>query len=69
MGRDRKTTPKQYPNIPPLFGLLVSQKVCSLHELKTIYSFEDAVWMYEAIMIPQYNEWREIEANKKGSRQ
>lgn len=66
MGNDRKTIPKQYPNIPPLFGLLVSQKVCSLNELKTIYSFEDAVWMYEAIMVPAYNDWREIEANKKG---
>lgn len=66
MGNDRKTIPKPYPNIPPLFGLLVSQKVCSLNELKTIYTFEDAVWMYEAIMVPAYNDWREIEANKKG---
>lgn len=65
MGRDRKIVPKPYPNIPPLFGLLVSLGVCSLNELRTIYTFEDAVWMYEAVMVPKYNEWREIEAGSK----
>ena len=61
-----RTTPKEYPNIPPLLGFLVAQKVCSLNELKTVYSFEDAAWMYEAVAVPKYNEWREMEANKKG---
>ena len=61
-----RTTPKEYPNIPPLLGFLVSQGVCSLNELKTVYSFEDAMWMYEAIMVPKYNEWRELEASKEG---
>ena len=60
-----KASVKEYPNIPPLLGFLVSQKVCTLIELRTVYSFEDALWMYEAIMVPKYNEWRELEANQK----
>lgn len=57
--------PKEYPNVPVLFGLLISQRICTLHELRTIYTLEDAMYMYEAIMVPKYNEWREIEANKR----
>ena len=61
-----RTTTKEYPNVPPLLAFLVAQRVCTLIELKTVYSFEDAVWMYEAVMVPKYNEWRELEASKKG---
>lgn len=58
------TEPRPYPNIPPLFGLLIAQHVCSLHELRTIYSFADAMYMYEAIMVPKYNEWRDMKAQE-----
>lgn len=59
---------KPYQNIPSLFGFLIAQKVATLHELRTVYSFEDAMYMYEAVMIPKYNEWREMKAqqNKVG---
>lgn len=63
-----RTTPKEYPNVPPLLAFLVSQKVCTLNELRSVYSFEDALWMYEAVMVPKYNEWKELEANKKDGR-
>lgn len=63
-----RTKPREYPNVQPLLGFLVSQGVCTLYELQTVYSFEDAVWMYEAIIVPKYNEWREIEASKKDTR-
>ena len=56
--------PRPYPNIPPLFGLLIAQKIATLHELKTVYSYEDAVYMYEAIMVPKYNEWRDMKAQE-----
>ena len=62
MGGEGKT--KEYPNIPPLFGVLISQKVATLYELKTVYSYEDAIYMYEAIMVPKYNEWLSIERSK-----
>lgn len=56
--------PKSYPNIPPILGVVVSNKVATLHELKTVYSLEDVYWMYEAIMLPKYNEWREYKARE-----
>lgn len=56
--------PRPYPNIPPLFGFLIAQKVATLNELRTVYSFEDAMYMYEAIMVPKYNEWREVKAQE-----
>lgn len=56
--------PKQYPNVPPILGLLVSRRICSLNELRTIYSLADAYWMYEAIMVPQYNLWKEQKAQE-----
>lgn len=55
---------KDYQNIPALFGVLISQKVATLHELKTVYSYEDAIYLYEAIMIPKYNEWLSMEKSK-----
>lgn len=59
---------KDYQNVPPLLAFLVSQKVCTLYELKTIYTFEDALWMYEAVMIPRYNEWKEMEKSQKANK-
>lgn len=55
---------KAYPNVPALFGVLISQGVATLHELKTVYTYEDAIYMYEAIMVPKYNEWLTMERNK-----
>ena len=64
MGESALIEPRQYPNIPPLFGFLIAQKVTTLNELRTVYSFEDAMYMYEAVMIPRYNEWRESKAQE-----
>jgi hypothetical protein len=62
--------PKEYPNIPALFGFLIAQHVATLHELRTVYSFADAMYMYEAVQVPKYNEWRETQAqeNNKAKR-
>jgi len=64
MGDETAIEPRQYPNIPSLFGFLIAQKAATLHELRTIYSFEDAMYMYEAISVPKYNEWREAKAQE-----
>lgn len=56
--------PREYPNVPALFGFLIAQKVATLNELRTVYSFADAMYMYEAVMIPKYNEWREAKAQQ-----
>lgn len=57
--------PKEYQNIPSLFGTIISNRLATLSELRTIYSLEDALNIYEALAIPKYNEWREMEAAKR----
>lgn len=49
---------KDYQNIDGLIGSLVANRMATLNELKTIYSLEDAMDMYEAFIIPRYNEWK-----------
>ena len=65
MADDSKVTPKPYQNIQPLVGFLIASNACTLAELQTVYSFEDMLIMYEAIMIPRYNDWREAKASEK----
>ena len=49
---------KEYQNINGLIGTLVANKIATLYELKTVYSLEDAMDMYEAYIIPKFNEWK-----------
>ena len=49
---------KDYQNIDGLIGTLIANRMATLNELKTIYSLEDAMDMYEAYIIPKYNEWK-----------
>lgn len=37
--------------------MLIYNKLATLHELKTVYSVEDAMYMYEAFTVPKYNEY------------
>lgn len=37
----------------------MSAKLATLNELRTIYSLEDAMDMFEAYIIPKFNEWKE----------
>lgn len=55
---DDGIAPKEYQNINGLIGVLIANRVATLQELRTIYSLEDAMNMYEAIIIPKFNEWR-----------
>lgn len=56
---------KDYQNIDGLIGALVSNRMATLAELKTIYTLEDAMDMYEAFIIPRYNEWKAMKAGQK----
>jgi hypothetical protein len=40
-----------------LVGVIVARRIASLHELDTVYSYEDALNMAEIIMVQNYNEW------------
>ena len=51
---------KDYQNIGGLIGTLVAARMATLNELKTIYSLEDAMDMYEAYIIPRFNEWKSM---------
>lgn len=44
-------------------GAIIEQGRATLHELRTIYSLEDALNIWEACVVPRYNEY--IAMNKK----
>jgi len=51
-------------------GAIISSGQATLHELKTVYSLEDAFDMWEVIAVTRYNEHLAIEQAKqsKGKR-
>ncbi|MBR2505364.1 MAG: transcription elongation factor GreA [Bacilli bacterium] len=48
-----------------LIGQIIAEKVATLHELKTVYTLEDLYIMFEAIIVPKYNEYIAVEEIKK----
>lgn len=46
----------------------MARRLATLHELETVYSFEDALDMAEIITVQNYNEWVAMEAAKHGKR-
>lgn len=56
-----------YPNVDVMMGSLVANKYATLHELKTVYTLEDAYNLYEILAVTRYNEFVAMEsANQKG---
>lgn len=49
-------------NISPLFAVIISQNFATLYELQTVYSYEDALDMYEIAYVNSVNEDK---ANRK----
>ena len=58
----------EYPNVDPFIGSIVASKQATLHELKTVYTLEDAYNLYEIIAVTRYNEYLAIEGAKKGAK-
>lgn len=56
---------ESYKNVSSLIGMIVSKRLATLHELDTIYSFEDALDLYEIIYVDSYNQAIECEASYK----
>jgi hypothetical protein len=46
--------------------MVVDRRLASLHELQTVYSYEDALNLAEIIAVQSYNEWAAMEATKRG---
>lgn len=40
-----------------LIGQIISSGKATLHELRTIYTLEDAFMIWEADIVPKYNEY------------
>lgn len=57
-----------YPNVSGLIGTIVSHKLATLHELQTIYSYDDALDMYEMIVVNNYNERQILKTQKPRGR-
>lgn len=52
-------------NVSGRVGTVISKRLATLHELETVYSYEDLLDMYEVILINNINEYR---AYKSGER-
>ncbi len=58
----------EYANASSLVGLLTRCNKATLYELQTIYSYEDALTMYENQLVDHYNEWVALEDAKQKRR-
>lgn len=47
--------------MPEICGVLISHKMATLRELQEYYSFEDALDMYEIILVDAWNEMKSRE--------
>lgn len=48
----------KYPNIAQGIGLVVSERLATLHELQTVYSIEDLFSLIEILAVDSANEAR-----------
>lgn len=55
-------------NVDGRIGTVVSRHLATLHELDTIYSYEDLLDLYEIIVIDNINELRALEHAKNGTK-
>jgi len=39
-----------------IVGTLISKRICTLHELDTVYGLEDAYNMLEVVLVDSYND-------------
>jgi hypothetical protein len=50
--------------VPALVAVVVSRKLATLHELQTVYSYDDLWDFYEIIRVNDYNESKVMEVKK-----
>lgn len=43
-------------DIVPVFGALLSAKMVTLHELRTVYTYQDVLLMYDILCVDNYNQ-------------
>lgn len=56
-------------NVDGMAGVVISRRLATLHELETIYSYDDLLDLYEIVYINNINEHRAYEeAKRNGAR-
>lgn len=50
-------------------GYIISNHLATMHELKTIYSLQDVMEMWEADYVPKYNEYMQSKAEAERARE
>lgn len=45
----------EYRDIEPIFGIIISSKMATLHELSTVYSLNDVYLMHDILYTDNYN--------------
>ena len=56
-------------NVEGMAGVVISRRLATLHELETIYSYDDLLDLYEIVYINNINEHRAYEeAKRNGAR-
>lgn len=54
-------------NVDGRIGAVVSRRLATLHELETVYSYENLLDLYEIIVIDNINEMKALEQAKNGT--
>lgn len=49
-----------------IFGTLISHKLATLHEIKTIYTYNDCLDLLDIILVDNHNEYLIHESSKNG---
>lgn len=60
-----------HKNLPPIFTAIITNKLATLYELRTVYYYEEALNLYELILVNNYNEMtyneiKRLEAEAQG---
>ena len=55
-------------NVPQVAGILIGQGMATLHELRTGYTFGEALDLLEVMNVRNYNRWAANEAARSGKR-
>lgn len=51
-----------------MVAAIIGEKVATLHELKTVYTLEDALNMWETIVVQRANEYLAAEHSRKNQK-
>lgn len=63
--RQNNTDCEAYPNVSVRVGVVISKRFATLHELETIYSYEDLLDLYEIVYVNNVNEITAMEEAKQ----